>query len=84
VPLTVTVPQLTGPQMLLVMRLIVPLCGPAVVQVIRTVTVTFPLAGTVTGSAGLTIENAGLLDVMALMVSDTLPVLLRVNVRSAL
>jgi len=82
VPLTVTVLQLTAPHTLLVLKLSVPLCVPDVVQLSRTVTVRLLLAGTVAGSAGLTIVNAGLLELMALMVNETLPVLLTVKFRS--
>jgi hypothetical protein len=39
VPLTLTVPKLTGPQALFVEKLTVPLCAPGVVQAKRTVTV---------------------------------------------
>jgi hypothetical protein len=83
VPVTVTVPQSTGPQALLVLNESVPLCGPDVVQVSRTVTVTLPPGGTVTGSAGLTTLKAGLLELMALIVNAPLPVLLTVKIRSA-
>jgi len=83
-PLTVTVPQSTGPHRLLVLKLSVPLCEPSDVQVNRTVTGTLPPACTVTGSDGLTTVNAELFELIALMVKDTLPQLLTVKVRSAL
>jgi len=83
-PLSVTVPQSTGPQMLLVLKLSVPLCEPSNVQVNRTVTVTLPPGDTVAGSAGLTTVNAGLFELMALRVKDRLPQLVTVNERSAL
>jgi len=84
VPFTFTVPRLTGPHALSVPKLIVPLCGPALAHVNRTVTVTLPPAGTVAGNAGLTIVNAPLLDVIVLIVNGPFPVLVTVNVRSAL
>jgi hypothetical protein len=79
-PLTLTVPRLTGPQALFVEKLTVPLCAPGVVQVKRTVTVTLVPALIVAGNAALTMLNAGLLEVIALIVNGALPVLLTVNV----
>jgi hypothetical protein len=83
VPETLTGLQLTEPQELLVLRLIVPLGDPAVVQLSRTVTITLPPAGTVAGNAGSMMVNAGLLELIALMVNDVLPVLLTVKLWSA-
>jgi len=84
VPLSVTGPQLTGPQRLLVLKLSVPLCCPGDVHDSRTVTVTLLPGDTFTGSAGLTTVKAGLLEVMALRVKGTLPQLVTVNERSAI
>ena len=78
--LTLTVPQLTGPQMLLATTVIVPICSPGVVQVNRMVTVALPPGGIVNGGVGLTTVKAGLLEVMALMIKSTLPQLVTMKV----
>jgi hypothetical protein len=84
VPLTLTVPQATGPHTLSVIIEMFPDCEPGEAHVNRTVTVTLPPAGTVAGNVGLATVNAGLLEVIAVIVNGMLPVLLTVNVRSAL
>jgi hypothetical protein len=60
-----------------------PATAPATVQVNRTVTVTLPPTGMVNGKAGLTIVNAGLFELIALMLNGVVPVLVMVKVRSA-
>jgi hypothetical protein len=81
-PLTLTGLQLTDPQALLVEKVRVPLCDPDELQLIFTVTVKTPPA-TVIGKLGLTIVNAALLDVIALMVTGP-PVLVTVKLWLAL
>jgi len=78
-PLRLTGASDTGPHTLVAPKLSVPLAAPAVTQLNRTVTVTLPPAGIAAGNAGLTIVNAGLLDVIVLIVTAP-PVALTVNV----
>jgi hypothetical protein len=82
VPLTLTGLQLTDPQALLVEKVRVPLCAPGELQLILTVTINTPPA-TVIGKAGLTMVNAGLLELMALIVTGP-PVLVTVKLWLAL
>lgn len=82
-PETLTGEQLTGPQALVAVRLMVPLFDPDELHVSRTVTIVLLPAGIVAGRLGLVMLKAGSLGVMAVRVSGICPVLLTVKVSSS-